>query len=118
MTKILKPAGGPEVYNISTCELNKYVECITGEEIPIVTCDDGESDFILIGSDAVNEFCAELFLERIFESYRIRYGTDDYQLESFSYNGRKMLLIAGGTGRATLYGVYGYLEQFCHCRYM
>ncbi len=117
MIKILKPVGGAEIYDIAACELQKFAENITGQEYPIVTNDDGKSDLILIGSDAVNPFCAERFWERDFEAYRIRYGTDDYQLESFSYDGRNMLMIAGGNGRGTLYGVYGYLERYCGCRY-
>lgn len=115
--KILKPAKATPAYDIAADETAKYYKMITGKDIQIITEDDGESELIIIGSDSVNDFCSKLFLDGLFEDYKIRYGTDDFQIESFTNDGRKMLLMAGGNGRATLYAVYCYFEKFCGCRY-
>ncbi len=113
--KILRPAGGHAAYQRAAeifCEI--YAE-ITGITLEIITEDDGD-DVVVIGSDAVNRLAADLYLEgRI--SFSLRQGSDDYDIFSVMDGGRKLLILAGGRGRSTVYAVYRYFELFCGCRW-
>ena len=115
--KILKPGSGENVYNIAADEFQKLYHEITGIMLPVVTEDDHTSDLIVIGSDAVNNYTADLFLGKRFDGFKIRYGTDDYSILSLKDDGRNILLIAGGRGRSTLYAVYNFFERQAGCRY-
>lgn len=90
---------------------------ITGKEAEIVRSDDGGSDLVLIGSDAVNPAVHELIRSGKLETLGIRTGTDDYRLLSLSEGGRRILILAGGRTRADYYAVYDYFERFCGCRW-
>lgn len=73
---------------------------ITGKEAEIVRGDDGASDLVLIGSDAVNPAVHELILSGKLETLGIRTGTDDYRLLSLKEGGRRILILAGGRRRS------------------
>ena len=77
---ILKPANCHKVYDIAALEFQKLYYEITGITLPIVTEDDGISDMVVIGSDAVNNYTASLVLSNKFKGFKMRYGTDDYNL--------------------------------------
>ena len=57
MFKILKPQG--EIFDIAAKEFAKYTNLITDNTPEIITEDDGNSDLVVLGSDADNEYVAE-----------------------------------------------------------
>lgn len=115
---IIKPSGAQEAYSEAAGVFQNLYQSTVGEILPITDTDDGVSDLILIGSDAVNDFLMnEMFEGQIPLQLGIRYGTDDYCIKSFQTDGRTFLILAGGRGRSTLYAVYDYFERFAGCHY-
>lgn len=98
-------------------EFLKYAKRITGSHLPVSREDDGISDLILIGSDAVNPVTHHLIMKGTVEVLSIRSGSDDYRILSVSEEKRNILILAGGRLRAELYAVYDYFEKFCSCRF-
>ncbi len=90
---------------------------VTGRQIPDAERDDGISDLVVIGSDAVNDFLTEEVSALRAPNLGIRYGTDDYCIRTYKKDGRNVLILAGGRGRSALYAVYDYFERFAGCRY-
>lgn len=117
MLKLLKPHAMDTAHEAAYMEFMKYHRLITGRDIPVDTADDGKSDYVLIGTDAVNHFTAEVFLSGEFAGFPIRYGSEDYAIRGVRMRGRSFLFIGGGRGRAVLYAVYTYLEKVCGCRW-
>ena len=103
---ILKPAQGEPAYAKAAEAFQELYEKVTGVRLPVSDIDDGRSDLVVIGSDAVNDFTMYAMLEGAISSLHIRYGTDDYCIRSCETGERKILLLAGGRGRSTLYAVY------------
>ncbi len=114
---ILKPTHSEPAYEQAAIAFQTMYRAVTGREIDIVEQDDGNHDLVVIGSDAVNDFLMNEVLELRLNSLKIRYGTDDYCIRSYVQNGRKVLILAGGRGRSTLYAVYDYFERFVGCHY-
>ena len=114
---ILKPHNSYETYIEATNVFADYFEKITGKSLPISENDDGVSDLVVIGSDSVNDFLMNEVLDLNIKSLGIRYGTDDYCMRTYIKDNRKVLILAGGRGRSTLYAVYDYFERFCGCHY-
>ncbi|MFA6716703.1 MAG: alpha-N-acetylglucosaminidase TIM-barrel domain-containing protein, partial [Victivallaceae bacterium] len=117
MLKILKPSVNGNTYGIAAEEFRSFYEKITGIRPEIITADDKSSDLIVIGSDAVNPFAAEMIFAKVIKGFRIKYDSDDYHLLSARDGKRKLLFIAGGRGRAVLYAVYDFFERRAGCRY-
>ncbi len=90
---------------------------ITGKKLPLLTRDDGKSDLIIFGSDAVNSFVHSKIIEKQISCFAIRTDSDDYQLLSKSDHQRTLLFIAAGRPRALLYAVYHFFEMRAGCRY-
>jgi len=67
-----------------------------------------EGDLVLIGSDAVHPLVHQLIYEGAVDSLGIQYGSDEYRLLCVSHQGRRWLILAGGSGRSTLYAVYDF----------
>ena len=116
---ILKPTDGGPAYDAAASEFARLYEQVTnrGSALPIVETDDGVSDLVVIGNDAVNDFLMNEVLELRVRSLGIRYGTDDYCLHTYENGGRRVLVLAGGRGRSTLYAVYDYFERYGDCHY-
>ena len=105
MLKILVPKK-QGVFRIAGEEFAAIWKKSTGETLPVVTRDDGKSDLVVLGSDAVNAFAHAKIIEKVIPQFRIRTNMDDYQLISAKDGKRNLLFIAGGRPRALLYGVY------------
>ena len=105
------------IFAVAAAELCSYYTRITGKKLPVSLEDDGKSDLIVLGSDAVNAFSHQMIIEKVIPDFKLRTGSDDYQLLSARKGKRKLLFIAGGRPRALLYGVYHYLEKFADCHY-
>lgn len=114
---ILKPTQGDEAYNEAAKVFKSMYKKVTGSNTLITECDDGKSDLVVIGSDSVNDFLMNEVLELKIKSLGIRYGTDDYCIYTYKKDDRRILVLAGGRGRSTIYAVYDYFEKFAGCHY-
>lgn len=114
---ILKPTQGEPVYDEAAGVFQAMYEKITGVRLAICEEDDGVSDLFVIGSDAVNDFVMNEMFEQRLSGFGIRYGTDDYAIRSCTVGTRKVVYLAGGRGRSTLYAVYDYFERYAGCHY-
>ncbi|MBQ4269610.1 MAG: hypothetical protein IJB97_08190 [Clostridia bacterium] len=115
-TIVLKPDCLEKTYQIAANEFVKYYKKTTGVKLCIGE-DDGVSDLVVIGSNGVNRALADWIVEKIIPPLRFKFGTDEYQIKTYQVNGRRVLLLAGGLGRSTLYAVYDYFERAFGCRY-
>ena len=115
---ILKPSSEHDAYSEAAEVFKKMYKSTVGKALTVTENDDGASDLVIIGSDAVNDFLMnEMFEGRISLNLGIRYGTDDYCIKSCQSEGRNFLILAGGRGRSTLYAVYDFFERFAGCHY-
>ena len=117
MIRIVAPAPAEKAYELAVQAFQDMWLKVTGETLPIITEDDGVSDLVVIGSDAVNDVTAQAMADGLMDILHIRYGTDSYSLLSFEKDGRKLLFLSGGRGRSTLYAVYDYFERVAGCHY-
>lgn len=116
--KSLKPSNCLAAY-IRAAEIfqNMYFQ-VTGSTLELTDTDDGVSDLVVIGSDAVNGWVLDnMFNGNIPPRLGLVFGTDSYCIKSFTVDGRKILLLAGGRGRSTIYAVYDYFERYAGCHY-
>ena len=116
MLKILVPKN-EGIYKIAAEEFASFWKKVTGKKLSVTAKDDGKSDLVVLGSDAVNSFSHTRIIEKVISQFEIRSNTDDYQLVSAEQNGRKYLFIAGGRPRALMYGVYHFFEYAAGCSY-
>ena len=117
MLKILRPVVNEKAYSIAAEEFQNFYRKISGEKLEIISKDDKKSDLIVIGSDAVNIFCHEMIFKNVIDGFKIRYGSDDYHILSAKDGKRKLLFLAGGRGRSTLYAIYDFFTRKAGCRY-
>ena len=113
---ILKP-GTEAVYEQAVKIFQRMYEAVTGKSMDVAETDDGKSDLVVIGSDAVNDFVLHEILELRLDGLGIRYGTDDYCIRTYTLNNRRMLILAGGRGRSAIYAIYDYFERYLNCHY-
>jgi hypothetical protein len=114
---IVKPQHCEPSYAHAARVFADMYEKITGQCLPIAKADDGASDLFVIGSDSVNDFVTDEFLEGNIGALDVRYGTDDYCIWSYTKEERRIVLLAGGCGRSTIYAVYDFFERFADCHY-
>ncbi|HWR49534.1 MAG TPA: alpha-N-acetylglucosaminidase TIM-barrel domain-containing protein [Bryobacteraceae bacterium] len=74
-------------------------------------------DLCLIGSDSVNPLVHQLIRQGNVRSLSIEYGGDGYRLLSLTDGKRKILIVAGGSGRSTIYAVYDFFRQRAGAEY-
>ena len=114
---ILRPNECGKAYETAVSVFEKMYDLTTGEKALLSDSDDGESDLVVIGSDAVNDFLMNEMLEGTVGELGIKYGTDDYCVRTYKKGDRNVLILAGGRGRSTIYAVYDYFERHMGCRY-
>ena len=117
MLKILIPDQGEIAYRRAGEAFRELYEKVTGVSPELIDRYEPGCDLAVIGSDAVNDFTAQAFAEDRIDSFRIRYGTDDYAIRSVKAEGQVWLFLAGGRGRSTLYAVYDFFERAADCSY-
>lgn len=76
-----------------------------------------QGDLILIGSDSVNPLVHQLIQQGKVSSLGIEYGGDGYRLLSIVEDGRTTLIVAGGSGRSTLYAAYDFFRRRAGAEY-
>ena len=115
---IIKPTNCVKAYEKAALIFQELYKKVTDIDLKLTNTDDGTSDLIVIGSDAVNKWVLnQMFEGNIPARLGLQYGTDSYCIKTFNINGRKVLLLAGGRGRSTIYAVYDYFERFADCHY-
>lgn len=114
---ILKPQQTEIIYDHAANVFQDFFEKVTGTHLEICVTDDGISDLVVIGSDAVNDYLMNEMLALHIGDLGIQYGTDDYCMYTYQNQGRRVLVLAGGRGRSTLYAVYDYFERYANCHY-
>ncbi len=115
--KIIAPSLGEKAYSRAAEAFSELWEKITGTVPKTVNEDDGMDDIVIIGSDAVNDALTDKMIFGEIADFGIRYGTDDYCIRCFAENGRRVLILAGGRGRSTIYAVYDFFERVCGCHW-
>ena len=90
---------------------------VTCVKLDIVTEAPADGDLVVIGSDAANHFVHEKIIDGTIRDFALRTGSDDYVVKSAFENGRHLLFLAGGRGRALLYAVYDFFERSAGCHY-
>ncbi len=120
---VIRPAHAHHAYEIAANTFVDLAKKVADAEVVLVTDyerdslpDDG-SDIVLVGSDAANHYTADLYLSKAINGFGIRYCTDDYCIRTVEQNGRRILILAGGRPRSTIYAVYRYFERFCDCHW-
>lgn len=114
---ILRPRYAEKAYARAANAFSELYFKTCGKDPIVGLDDDGVSDLVLIGSDAVNDFLMNEMLECRIDDLGIRYGTDDYCIRTYKSGERRVLILAGGRGRSTVYAVYDYFERFVGCHY-
>lgn len=120
---VLTPPRGEKAYPLAGEALADLWEKVTGLR-PVVRSWDGaasqaqdaqeklpEGDLALIGSDAVHPLVHQLIRQGAIDSLGIQYGSDEYRLLCVPHLGRRYLILAGGSGRSTLYAVYDFFRR-------
>lgn len=115
-TKVMV-ANGMSAYNIvrgssatateitAATELQSYIKKMTGAQLPIVTDATAATD---------NEIVVGRTNREASGAYdRTQLGEEGYSIKT---DGSKLFLVGGGD-RGTLYSVYGFLENYCGCRF-
>jgi hypothetical protein len=113
---VIIPPIGEKAYRIAGEAFADLWGKVTGQHPDIIQMESGnhklpEGNIILIGSDAVNPIVHDLIRSGTFESLNIQYGGDNYRILSISKDGRTYLILAGGSGRSTIYAVYDFFRQ-------
>jgi len=113
---ILIPPSGEKSYSIAGEAFSDLWEAVTGQHPSVyyMNVDNKElpdGDIVLIGSDAVNLVVHDLIRSGILESLDIVYGGDNYRILSVKKEGRNYLILAGGSGRSTIYAVYDFFRK-------
>lgn len=98
--KIVTPGSPSAVCRKAALELQKYIKRATGDA-PDITSQPGSSkDLILVQGTSIGTYLKSANAASL--------GTDGYSIQSSGSD----LVIAGGSGKGILYGVYTYLEKF------
>lgn len=114
---IVIPSRCEKAYFAAADIFRNMYQKVTGKCLLESDSDDGVSDLIIIGSDAVNPTLMIFMLRGTVDSLGIRYGTDDYCIRSCTAGKRHILILAGGRGRSTIYSVYDFFERKAGCHY-
>lgn len=106
--QIVVPEASTEVEDRAAAELQRYLGQITGIEIPIIsdTTLPGDRE-ILLGATNSHLVGAGIDVDVP------RLGDDGFTIRTA---GNHMAIVGGG-GKGTLYGVYGFLEDYLGCRF-
>ena len=113
---ILIPPTGEKAYGIAGEAFADLWEKVTGQRPVVSRMESGnlklpDGDVVLIGSDAVNPVVHELIRSATLESLNIVYGDDNYRMLSINKEGRSCLILAGGSGRSTIYAAYDFFRK-------
>ena len=75
--KILKPICKFPAYDVASQEFKRIYNEITGNEIEIITEDNGTDDLVVIGSDSINNLIFNLIFDKKIEDLPFAPASDD-----------------------------------------
>jgi hypothetical protein len=120
---VLTPPVGEKAYQIAGEAFVDLWQKVTDKRLPLKTWDKAsldnlpEGDLVLIGSDAVQPLVHRLILDAAIETLNIQYGGDGYRIVCVPHQNRRFLILAGGSGRSTLYAVYDFFRRQAGAEY-
>jgi len=119
---ILIPSTGEKAYEIAGDAFVELWEAVTGQRPAVYLMEPDDiklpgGDVVLIGSDAVNPIVHDLIRSGTIEGLDIVYGGDNYRMLSINKEGRTCLILAGGSGRSTIYAVYDFFRRQAGAEY-
>ncbi len=116
---VVVPPSGEKAYAIAGETFGELWEKVTGTR-PAVKKTEASlpaGDVVLIGSDAVQPVTHELIRDGALEGLGLVYGGDGYCIRSVPRDGRQIVIVAGGSGRSTLYAVYDFFRRQAGAEY-
>lgn len=119
---VLVPPVGEKAYQIAGEEFVRLWEKVTGDRPTLCKAESNmrtppAGDVIIIGSDAVQPVIHEMIRVATLETLSIAYGSDQYRILSVPLGGRQLVIVAGGSGRSTLYAVYDFFRRQAGAEY-
>ena len=116
MLTVLAPASEEKAYQIAADEFVRLWEKITSQHPTLRRAEPDlrslpPGNVVVIGSDAVQTVVHELIRSKVLESLGIEYGGDGYRILSLKHDKGQCLILAGGSGRSTLYAVYDFFRR-------
>lgn len=118
---VIYPSHGHKAYQIAAEAFAELASQVSGAVCRLQTdsasLPQDNSPVVVLGTDAANQYAADLYLKRSIDDFEIRYNTDDYRMYTRNIDGHPHLFLAGGRPRSTLYAVYRYFEKYCGCRW-
>jgi len=120
---VMTPLKGEKAYQIAGGAFVDYWQKVTGRKPNLVTYINPydrnlpAGDIVLIGSDAVHPIVRDLVRRGVVPSLGFEYGGDGYRMLSVSDKGRTLLVLAGGSGRSTIYAVYDFFRRRAGAEY-
>jgi hypothetical protein len=115
--QVITPPRGERAYQIAGEVFADYWRKLTGGPAAVITSSSPfarplpAGDLVLIGSDAVHPAVRDLLRRGVVSSLGFRYGGDGYRILSVPDQGRTLLVVAGASGRSTLYAVYDFFRR-------
>ena len=119
---VLTPPVGEKAYQIAGEEFVRLWQQVTGQRPVLQRAESNlrtlpAGDVVVIGSDAVQPIVHELIRQGVQETLGLQYGADNYRIRTVPHDGRKLLILAGGSGRSTLYAVYDFFRRQAGAEY-
>ena len=119
---VLTPPVGEKAYQIAGEAFADLWEKVTGQRPALQQAAPGQEvppagDVILIGSDSVNPLVHGLIRDAVIEGLDIEYGGDNYRILTVPRDGRHLVILAGGSGRSTIYSVYDFFRRQAGAEY-
>lgn len=114
---VVAPPVGEKAYQIAAETFADYWDKVTGSKAQLVAGTAQQNgklpsgDVVLIGSDAVQPRVHDLIHRRVVPALGVEYGGDGYRILSVPDQGRTLLIVAGGSGRSTIYAVYDFFRR-------
>ena len=110
---ILAPKTGAIAYRKAAEAFRDLYAAVTGITLPITETPNDTGDMVVIGTDAVQPYA----FDRLPGGFPLTIGSDEYCIISQNEENRRVLYLAGGRGRSTLYAVYDFFERQAGCHY-
>lgn len=119
---ILTPPVGEQAYQIAGDQFADLWHQVTGQRPAVQQAEIDQrvppaGDVILIGSDAVHPIVHQLIHDAVLDGLDLQYGGDNYRILSVPLEGRQLVIVAGGSGRSTIYAVYDFFRRQAGAEY-
>ena len=119
---VLTPPVGEKAYQIAGEEFADLWEKVTGRRPALRRAEIDQKvppagDVVLIGSDAVNPLVHQLIHDAVLDGLDLQYGGDNYRMLAVPHQGRELVILAGGSGRSTIYAVYDFFRRQAGAEY-